>query len=576
MKIGVAILARMSSFRFPGKALHLIGDRPLLERVISRALLAGLPVAVCTSADRSDDAIADLARRRGVGCFRGSLDDVAARLLTCAQSAGWDFVLRINGDNVFTDPSLVSTVAHICRTDCFDLVSNVPGRTFPFGVSVEGLRTSFLENHISSFDEADREHVTRWFYERPEVGRRFSVLNESIPSAAGLNLAVDRREDADRAARLIERAGALGIAYQRLSLADVVRLAKTTDGSNTWSGKHGPMLVAEIGGNHEGDFGKARHLCELAIDSGADAVKFQIYSGDRLVSPVESPDRNRHFKQFELPLERHIELATMCRSAGVTYSASIWDEESLLAMNPYLSFFKIGSGDLTASTLLETHARLGKPILLSTGLATFDEVVQAVSGIQRVDSRYGDPDHLCVLQCTSMYPIPATEAHLRVMSSLRRELGVSVGYSDHTVGARALRTAAAMGADVLEFHFTDSRDGKTFRDHAVSLTRSEVRELAEQLAEDRVAFGDMWKIPSPSELDARHPTSFRRAVYTRRPMRAGEVLHEEDLVILRPLHGTDARDWDLVVGATVRRDIEAYTAIHRDDDFVPAARDGSS
>ena len=149
---------------------------------------------------------------------------------------------------------------------------------------------------------------------------------------------------------------------------------------------HSPLFIAEIGGNHEGDFQYAKRLTELAIESGADAIKFQIYTGDTLVSSHESPDRNRHFKKFELSQQQHIALAEMVRNAGRMYVASVWDVSAMDWIDPYLSFYKIGSGDLTAYPILKATAKKKKPILISTGLATEKEVIGTVNYLQNLDS----------------------------------------------------------------------------------------------------------------------------------------------------------------------------------------------
>jgi N-acetylneuraminate synthase/N,N'-diacetyllegionaminate synthase len=160
-----------------------------------------------------------------------------------------------------------------------------------------------------------------------------------------------------------------------------------------------------------------------------------------------------------------------------------------------------------------------------------------------------------------MYPIDDGSANLLAMDALRDATGLEVGYSDHTRGSIALLVAAARGARILEFHFTDAREGRTFRDHQVSLTRDEVRELAVQL--DRVAalLGDGAKRPMPCEVEAGHVTSFRRALYSRRRMRAGEAIRAEDLVALRPNHGIDARRFREVVGRRVARDTAPFEAL---------------
>ena len=257
----------------------------------------------------------------------------------------------------------------------------------------------------------------------------------------------------------------------------------------------------------------------------------------------------------------------MCCEAGVSYNASVWEIEMLDWIDEHLDFYKIGSGDLTAWPILQVFAKKNKPILLSTGLSNLQEVLDTVAFIQSVNPNYKDPNMLCLLQCTSMYPIPLSDANLNVMTTYRNETGLSVGYSDHTEGMDALKVAAAMGASVLECHFTDSRDGKEFRDHKVSLTPSELSELKTEIAKITRLRGSEVKRPEKSETENNHQTSFRRAIYLKRNMRKGEVISESDLAYLRPAHGTDARYLNLVLGAKALRDIEAHTAIVHNLDY---------
>lgn len=340
----------------------------------------------------------------------------------------------------------------------------------------------------------------------------------------------------------------------------------TAKPSSPWAGRHGPLLIAEIGGNHEGDFQAALRMTDLAIDSGADVIKFQLYRGATLVSPFESPDRHAHFKKFELEPEQHLELARRCKAAGVRYLASVWDLEMLDWIDPELDIYKVGSGDLTAYPVLGELARRGKPMILSTGLATLAEVVDAVEHIQRVNPAYRSPSMLALLQCTSMYPIPNGDANLRAMDTLRAATGLAVGYSDHTEGRLALVVAAARGAEILEFHFTETREGRTFRDHKISLTRDEVRALCDDLDTVGELLGDGIKRPLESEISTGHVTSFRRAVYCRTPLKAGDALRGEELVVLRPNHGVDARRFDRVAGTRARRDLAAFEALEIEDE----------
>ena len=326
--------------------------------------------------------------------------------------------------------------------------------------------------------------------------------------------------------------------------------------NTNWKGKHGPLLLAEIGGNHEGNFDYAKKLTQLAIESDVDFIKFQLYSGDTLVSRLESPTRNQHFKKFELSRDKYIELAKMCQAAGVGFMASVWDVEYLDWIDEYMPIYKIGSGDLTAYPVLKATVKKRKPIILSTGLSTLEEVVGAVEYIQSLDDLYNDPNYLAVLQCTSMYPIPYEDANLSVMQTIRTVTGLPVGYSDHTEGSKALEIAVAMGAQILEFHFTDSREGKAFRDHKVSLTRDEVHQLIKDIKNIQALKGHPLKRPLAIEGD--HPSSFRRAVYPIMDIPAGTIIKEEHLTTLRPNHGIDARDYDKLIGKKTSKALKAH------------------
>jgi len=328
---------------------------------------------------------------------------------------------------------------------------------------------------------------------------------------------------------------------------------------SNWQGKYGPLLIAEIGGNHEGDFEYAKRLTKLALEADVDYIKYQIYTGDSLVSHIENPVRNQHFKKFELSQEQYIELAEMCESGGAKFMASVWNPDFFTWIDEYMDIYKIGSGDMTAYPVLKATAKMNKPIILSTGLSTLDDVRGAVQYIQECNDLYKDPEYLSILQCTSMYPIPATEAHLSVMGAYMKEFGLPVGYSDHTEGAYALEIAVAMGAQILEFHFTDSREGKSFRDHKVSLTRDEVVALQKKLKVIKDLKGSSLKVPL--EVEGEHPVTFRRACYFNKDMKVGEQVTQENLTTLRPNHGIDAREYDQLLGKTLKKDVAKGTQL---------------
>ena len=567
MKVGIIILCRYNSTRLPGKILREINGSTILELIVEKIkrVAPNYPIVVATSISKSDDPIFEHCHKLRVPCFRGELDDVADRFLKCSEFYSWDYAVRINGDNLFVDSETLLEMLAISKLNIFDLVTNVPGRTFPFGMSIEIIKTSFFREFINEMQDAKyREHVTLYFYDNPQLGNTYTHVNEKYPQAAGLNFAIDTENDFEKASKIAKYFEGVLINKGLREICDALSAINTT---SPWSTSSYPLLISEIGGNHEGDFEVAKAMTKLAIECGSHCVKFQLYTGNTLVSPVESPTRNKHFKKFELTKDQHIFLAKMCRDANVIYAASVWDLEMLEWIDPYLEFYKIGSGDLTAWPILEAFAKRGKPMLLSVGLSELDEILQTVEFIQSINTVYKSSKMLCILQCTSMYPIPDADANLKVMETIKSRTGLSVGYSDHTVGMDALKIAVAMGASVLEYHFTDNREGRDFRDHQVSLLPHEVSELKNEIRKILEIKGNGIKKPEKSELDNGHVTSFRRACYLNKTLKVGQAITENDLVFLRPMHGTDAREYRSVIGSKVLKDIEPYASIQRDIDF---------
>ena len=228
--------------------------------------------------------------------------------------------------------------------------------------------------------------------------------------------------------------------------------------------------------------------------SGADVVKFQLYSGDAIVNKKISPDRNKHFKKFQLSKKQHIELAKMCLKAGVQYNASIWDLEMIEWVDKYLKFYKIGSGDLTAYPVIYEFAKRGKPILLSTGLSNLKEIKDTINFIKKTNPIYKKKNMIAIMQCTSMYPTEDSDVNLLVIDQFKKSFNYEIGYSHHSFGDLPLLVAYIKGAKILEFHFTDTRKGKVFRDHLISLTKNEVKNLSSKFKRVKKLLGKSEKI----------------------------------------------------------------------------------
>jgi N,N'-diacetyllegionaminate synthase len=325
------------------------------------------------------------------------------------------------------------------------------------------------------------------------------------------------------------------------------------------------FYIAEIGGNHEGNYDYAKKLTQLAIESGADAIKFQFYTGDTLVSSVEDKDRNLHFKKFELSNKQNIDLMRQVSESGAMPMASIWDKEMLSWADPHIPIHKVGSGDLTCYPMLKALVETGKPIILSTGLSSLNEVANAVAYIERCDSLYISEKKLALLQCTSSYPTPDQDANINAMVTLKNEFGLPVGYSDHTLGSDAIEIAVALGAEIIEKHFTDTRKGKVFRDHLIALTSDEVQDSLKRMSKILTLKGDGVKNLTSSEREAGHNISFRRSLYVNRDVKAGDRLTSEDLSVLRPFHGICASRFDENIDRVVRKNISKNHALKEED-----------
>lgn len=323
-----------------------------------------------------------------------------------------------------------------------------------------------------------------------------------------------------------------------------------------------PLIVAEIGGNHDGEVDRAYRLAKMAAENGADVVKFQAYRADTLVNARLSPERHRHFQGLELPMDEWLRLAEFVRSLGCHWMLSLWDEEWLEALDPNLPAYKVGSGDFTNFPLLDRLVATGKPLILSTAMCDERDLDETVAFILERDPKIIEDRRLALLQCTAMYDDPSEEdANLSGMARLRERYSVVVGYSNHAPGPRACMVAAAMGAEIVEAHFTDDKT-RAFRDHRLSLTPDEMLELRAMVDSLPKLRGNSVKEVSPRETENRE--TFRRALFTRRDLPMGHIVGKGDLVALRPNVGIDARKYFGLIGARLRRDVPALEPLTED------------
>ena len=315
-----------------------------------------------------------------------------------------------------------------------------------------------------------------------------------------------------------------------------------------FSSKYGSLLIAEIGGNHEGNFDYAKKLTRLAIESKVDVIKYQIYTGDTLVSKLESPIRNNHFKKFELTKAQHIYLAEMVIESGVKYSSSVWDIKALEWLDKYIDIYKIGSGDLTAYPVLEETSKKGKPMIISTGMADMKEIEAALDVILKSGT---ETTNVTILHCNTEYPTPMKDVNLKAMLSIKDRFKVNIGYSDHTLGIEIPIAAVALGATVIEKHFTldKTMEGP---DHKSSLDPNELKDMVVAIRNIESALGN--GIKTPSESESKNKGSARKSIVANKDIKKGVVFTSENLTIKRPGNGISPMLWDEYIGKKATKD----------------------
>jgi len=326
------------------------------------------------------------------------------------------------------------------------------------------------------------------------------------------------------------------------------------------------FIIAEIGSNHEGNFEYAKKLLSDAVKCGVDAVKFQIYKGDKIVSKIESSERYNHFKRFELTDDEFIELAKLAEKKGILFMSSLWDIDAVHKFDPYLKIHKVGSGDLTNYPILEVIAKKNKPIILSTAMSTLEEIKDAVNFISMVNSNLIKNKKLILMHCVAMYGNPRDEyANLLSIRKLQDEFpNFIIGYSDHTRGIYACELAIAMGAKVIEKHFTDDKS-REFRDHHIAADLEEMKELVKKARRIETLLGKYEKKPIEEIETPERIKEFRRAVYLKKDASAGTILTKENLITLRPNVGIDARRFYSILGKRLKKNKKAFEAIYEED-----------
>jgi len=336
------------------------------------------------------------------------------------------------------------------------------------------------------------------------------------------------------------------------------------------------LIIAEAGVNHNGDINLAKQLIDAAADAGADYVKFQTFKAEKLVSKqaqkadyqqqnMQDSSNSSQFdmlKKLELSEEDHHTLMAYCKQKNIRFLSTAFDEESIDLLEKLgIDLYKIPSGEITNLPYLQKIASLKKPVIISTGMSTLEEVKDAVQALTQGGT---DLKNIVVLHCNTEYPTPFSDVNLNAMFGIHRELHTPVGYSDHTPGIEVPIAAVALGAIVIEKHFTldKNMDGP---DHKASLEPYELKAMVTSIRNIELALGSGLKAPSPSEL--KNKAIARKSIHLKNALKAGHTLSIADLEMKRPGDGISPMKMNEVIGKQLKSDLPAEHKLS-DNDLV--------
>lgn len=322
------------------------------------------------------------------------------------------------------------------------------------------------------------------------------------------------------------------------------------------------VIIAEIGVNHEGDFDTAHRMIHLAHKAGADAVKFQTYTPERLVGTGDAARLDR-VTSFALSDDELRNLSHEAKNIGISMFSAAITEDKLPLLAELFPLIKIASGDLDFEPVIRGAAATGLPVIVSTGLGTLDEIDQAIAWFTDEVGASAVRDRLHLMHCVTAYPTPIEDANVLAVPFLRDHTGLTVGYSNHVIGLEACFAAIAHGASSVEVHFTDCKTGRDFRDHELSCDADDLKMLVDMAPRIRKSLGTANKVRQDAEvplLDA-----VRKGVIAARDLPAGTVLTRDDMMFARPASEFPSGEVITLVGKRLTADHRLGESLRRAD-----------
>ncbi|WP_095075009.1 N-acetylneuraminate synthase [Tenacibaculum jejuense] len=327
------------------------------------------------------------------------------------------------------------------------------------------------------------------------------------------------------------------------------------------------LIIAEAGVNHNGSITTAKQLIDVAVEAKVDLVKFQTFKADVIVSKTakkadyqikntkeESDSQYEMLKKLELSHEDHLELISYCKEKGIEFFSTAFDVDGIDYLESLdFRLYKIPSGEITNYPYIKSIAQKRKPVIVSTGMCNLSEIEQAIkilieNGLSRSE--------ITILHCNTEYPTPMKDVNLKAMKTIEKAFGVKVGYSDHTLGIEVPIAAVALGATVIEKHFTLDRN-LPGPDHRASLEPQELKDMVYAIRNIEEAVSGNG-IKEPSESEKKNKKIARKSIHLKNELKEGQIIKEEDLQPLRPGDGISTMQWNQVIGRRVSGDLNKF------------------
>lgn len=586
MKTRAIIQARMGSSRLRGKSLMPVAGKPLINWVIESARHLPFVDEVClaTTSLQQDDPIAAVAESSGAIVFRGSATNVLERYTEASADMNEeDVVIRLTGDNPLNYSDLTEKLYEIHTSNKNDY-THIDGLSHIVAefITVRALRDANRSSTLALFD---KEHVTPFFRKHRDL---FRV--ETLPAGfSGLRADLDKYltiDTGDDLVRMEKMMKDLNLSPGKIDFEQVYRWldknihhrangndSQTVYLKGTPVGDNYPAyIVAEIGQNHNGDLRNAKKMIDMAARCGASAVKFQKRDMESELSteaynrPYENPNSfgktyGEHRAFLEFDEAQHLELKEYADAVGITYFCTPCDIPSLELLERIgTPFYKVASRDLTNLPLLKALGKVGKPVILSTGMAGLKEIDNALKALDM------DISKVIIMQCTSQYPCSLENVNMKAIETIKERYKCVAGLSDHTSGVIVASSAILMGASIIEKHVTLDRTMKG-TDQPGSLEESGLYKLIDYIRAIELAKGDGIKEINPVTEKSRE--KLERSITSAVHIPAGTVLTEEMLTLKSPGTGLKWAEKDKLIGKKATHSIEKDKTL-RENDFQEA------